>query len=215
MTEPARTPRDLRRLARFARLLLLAQAVVAAAAVASALSYGRGFDDENGSPLYLFVALIQVLVYVVGGILVLRWVYLANANVHMLGAAGVGGAGLAVAWYFIPIACLFMPFQSMREIWKASREPRDWEIVRAPATIGWWWFFWIAASLAGIVAFRLDAEGGPEGGFRAAEMLTTASDLLTVPASLLLASIIGAVTAMQAAQPGSSTDRGLNLLSAS
>jgi hypothetical protein len=192
--------RDLTGLARTARTLLLVQSLLAAAAVACALSFGPGFDDENGSPLYLLVALIQMLVYIVAGVVVLRWIYLANGNVHALGAQGVGGPAMAVAWYFIPIACLFMPFQSMREIWKASCRPRDWEIAPAPATIGWWWFFWVIGSIAGIAAFRLTDENAFAGAARAGEMLTTASDLLTIPASLLLAAIIAGVTAIQEAQ---------------
>jgi Domain of unknown function (DUF4328) len=196
----APTFRELGGLARAARTLLLVQAGIALTAAACALSYGPGFDDANGSPLYLLVALVQMLVYVVTGIVVLRWIYLANVNVHALGAQAVGGPAMAVAWYFIPIACLFMPYQSMREIWKASRQPRDWEIVAAPATIGWWWFFWIAGSIAAIAAFRLAAQEAPEGAVRAGEMLTTASDLLTIPASLLLATIIAAITTMQKAR---------------
>jgi hypothetical protein len=196
---PASPVRDLRGLARLARALLFSQAVVAAAAIACALSYGAGFADENGSSPYLLVSLLQVLVYIVAGVVVLRWIYLANANVHALGAQGVGGPWLAVAWYFIPVACVAMPFQSMREIWKASREPRDWEIVPAPATIGWWWFFWLAASIAGLAAMRLANEVTDDGA-RIGEWLTTASDALTIPASLLLAAIIAGVTAMQNAR---------------
>jgi len=206
LSSPAPPLRPLAGLARTARILLAVQAVAAAAAAGSALSYGSGFADDNGSPLYLLVGLLQMLVYLVTGIVVLRWIYLANGNVHALGAQSVGGPAMAVAWYFIPIACLFMPFRSMREIWKASCQPRDWEIAPAPATIGWWWFFWIAAGLAAIAAFRLAVDSAPETA-RAAEMLTTASDLLTIPASLLLARIIARVTAMQQARRGEGAPR--------
>ena len=152
-----------------ARALLVVQAVVAATSAASALAYGPGFADENGSALYLLVALVQLLVYIVTAVVVLRWIYLANRNVHALGAQSVGGPAMAVAWYFIPIAYLFMPFQSMREIWKASRQPRDWEVVAAPATIGWWWLFWIAGGIAAIAGFRLATEEAAEGAARAGE----------------------------------------------
>lgn len=200
MSPPPPVVRDLGGIAGAARTLLIAQAVVAAAAAACALAYGPGFADEEGSAPYLLVSLVQVLVYLVAGLVVLRWIYLANANVHALGASSVGGPAMAVAWYFIPIANLFMPFVAMREIWKASREPRDWEIVAAPATIGWWWFCWITSSIAGVAAFRLAGEDSSGEAARASELLTTASDVLTIPASLLLAAIIAGVTRMQQAQ---------------
>jgi len=77
VSESLRSVRDLHGLARIVRALLAAQAVVAVAAIASALAHGPGFDNETGSPLYLLVAMVQMLVYIVAGVLVLRWIYLA------------------------------------------------------------------------------------------------------------------------------------------
>ena len=100
------------------------------------------------------------------------------------------GPWLAVGAYFIPIANLIMPLQSMRDTWKASVEPRDWEIVEVPAILGWWWFFWLAGNIAGVAAFRLsDAEAYPALG-EAAATLTIVSDGLTVAACALLAVIV-------------------------
>lgn len=73
-----------------------------------------------------------------------------------------------------------------------------------PAAIGWWWLFWLLAGFAGIISFRLDLmeEAAVQ---PAAELLQTAADLFTIPASLILIRIIGRITALQqAAKAGGS-----------
>lgn len=170
-------------------------------AIATALSHGPGFNDTDGSSGYLFIALTQVLVFIVGGIAVLRWVYFANANARAMGAEGMNGTpALAVAWYFIPLANLAMPFQTMRETWKASVNPKDWEVEKAPALLGFWWACWLIGNITGLAAFRLDdPEQYPEAG-HAVEALITTSDAFTIGGSILLAMIIGRITEMQRAK---------------
>jgi len=177
---------------------LIAQAVMAVFALIFALLHGPGFDDENGSAGYLSVLLLQFVTLIVGGIVFLRWVYIATANVHAYGTVGLSTTpGWAIAWYFIPVANLFLPLRTMRETWQASAEPRDWEAARVPALIGWWWFSWIISGFATATAFHLDdPEKFPDAG-RAAEILTNVSDLFTIAASLSLAVIVRRLTAIQ------------------
>ena len=187
--------RDIVGLGAWAVRWLGAQAILSAAAVAVALGYGTGYLD---SPGYGLVALLQLAVFVVAGFVVLRWIWFATANAHAFGAESLRfGPWLAVGAYFIPIANLIMPLQSMRDTWKASVEPRDWEIVEVPAILGWWWFFWLAGNIAGVAAFRLsDSEDLPDLD-QAAAMLSIVSDGLTVAASVLLAVIVRRMSALQ------------------
>lgn len=190
--------RDIAGLGGWASRLLVAQAILSAFAVGVAIAHGPGFAQENGSAAYALITLLQVILFVIAGVVVLRWIYFTNANAHAFGAERLSmGPRLAVAAYFIPIANLVMPFQSMRDVWKASVNPGDWEVVKAPPLIGWWWFFWLTGNIAGIVAFRLaDAERYPDIG-PASEKLTMLSDILTIAASFFLAMIIRRLTKLQ------------------
>ena len=105
--------------------------------------------------------------------------------------------GWSVGWYFVPLANLAMPFVAMRELWKASASPRDWQMGSAPATIPLWWACWIVANLAGMISFRLSLELDPET-IPAVETLSLVSELFTIPAALLLTRIIAGIQAMQA-----------------
>jgi hypothetical protein len=77
-----------------------------------------------------------------------------------MGADGLmGSPGLSVAWFFIPIAFLFMPFLVVRDTWKASAAPRDWQGQPTPPLIGFWWAFFLASNIAATISFRIWLEG--------------------------------------------------------
>jgi len=197
----AATIRDLASLDAWSIRLLVAQALLSLLAIAVALAHGPGFSEESGSAAYALVAMLQFIFFVVTGFVVLRWIYYATANAHAFGAQGLRcSPWLAVGSFFIPIANLVMPFQSIRDVWKASVEPRDWEVVKAPALLGWWWLFWLVGNITGVIAFRLaDVGGYPDIG-RTPERLMILSDAFTVAASLLLAAIIRQLPALQQAR---------------
>jgi hypothetical protein len=64
--------------------------------------------------------------------------------------------GWAVGWWFVPFANLVKPFQSIRELWKASSADRAWPEIRTWPVIGWWWGSragaFLVAALVGLVA---------------------------------------------------------------
>ncbi len=191
------TYRDAGDAAGWAQSLLRADAALAAVAVALALM--RGLDPDAAGDAEMAVGLGQLVVYLAGGVLALRWLYLANANARALGADDMmGSPGWAVGWFFVPLANLVMPYMTVRDMWKASARPKDWQAAPAPAAIGLWWACWLAAGISGIVAFRLWLEYPKEAG-DAAETLFLASNASSIPATLLLAWIIGRIQAMQAA----------------
>ena len=182
--------------ATISQVLLCATAGLAA--VAALLAWLRGLDPFRAGTLEGVVWLVQLVVWVAAFVVTLRWIYLANNNARALGADDmIVKPGWAVGWFFVPLLNLAMPFIAVREMWKASANPRDWQVEHAPLTIPLWWGFWIAAAVTGAIAFRMDMEFGKEVG-SAADTFYFASDLLTVPALLLLARIVAGIQAMQA-----------------
>lgn len=193
-----RTARPIESLTRITQILLAVQAVAAAAA--AAVTWSSGLPPPEGDGLFALITIGQFLLYLAGGIVFLVWVHRATANAEAFGAEGMSaGPGMAVAWYFIPVANLFMPLVVMRETWKASANPPNWEIERAPATLILWWVLWIAGNIAGIAAARLGADD-ETGSLSAAHWLSIASDLLTIPGALLLLGITGGLAALQTAR---------------
>jgi len=183
-------------LAHWARWLLWANAAASAASILFA--WRRGFDPFSiGDSETLYGLAASALLFATA-ILVLIWLYRANAGARALGAEDMMvSPGWAVAWFFVPLANLVMPFIAMRELWKASANPRDWQLASAPLAIPLWWAFWLASGLAGGVAVVLALQ--PEmDALAAADAAVALSELLSIPAALLLAWIVGGVEKLQA-----------------
>lgn len=215
----ARYDRPYRDMATFARVtqwLLYASAAVSAAGFYFS---GLGGDGSTlvasapSGPVEAVVGLLELPLWIANVVTVLRWTYVANANARALGATDLTVTPLmSILWYFIPLANLWMPLQAMREIWKGSVKPHDWETVGTPAPLIFWWLFWLAAGISATIALPMMLEAAsrqpfdPEGAttlLLGAEGLFAISNLLMIPAALLLAMIIGRVEALQAAHRGS------------
>ena len=103
----------------------------------------------------LLVSFVEVAVFLVAAVLSLKWIYGANLNARRLGARGLKfPPGMAAGYYFIPILNVWRPYQAMREIWRASAAPENWETQKTPVLFPIWWALWIATGVVGQASFR-------------------------------------------------------------
>ena len=108
-----------------------------------------------------FIAIAQLLFFLIAGIIFLVWVHRANKNLHSFQKPVLKFTpGWAVGWFFIPIMCLFRPYQVVSEIWKASDPEIDpalntVEHLQAPAVVALWWAFFLLSTFVGQIAARL------------------------------------------------------------
>jgi hypothetical protein len=202
--------RDQRGLARICRGFLLAQALLAAigalfgwwtwqlldrvAAGALVDSAAATADDART----LQITLLQMLLYIVGGIATLVWIYRANRNAHLIGTLEMEMTpGWAAGWYFIPFLNLFMPLRAMREIWAASASAAPDAPAPQAILIGPWWAAWIGTNLTGLIAIRIASDAESPEMLRASAGFDIASNLIMIAACLLLAGIVARIQDIQ------------------
>jgi hypothetical protein len=102
------------------------------------------------------IGITMLLVYIATVVAFSVWVHRANSNLHALGCQGLRFTpGWAVGWFFVPIANLWKPFQAMKEIWRASKNPANWQAETTGSLLGWWWFWWVVSSIVGNISGRL------------------------------------------------------------
>jgi hypothetical protein len=146
---------DLSRLTTILKTLLILGAVVGVIAVVSGImqaillnqsfTVAEGKDNDTRQQI---VGYIQVGLYLVTVVVFGRWIYLANQNVCALGAKNLTVTpGWAVGYFFIPIVCLWKPYQAMKELWRASQNPAAWQSITASQILPGWWTLWIAYML--------------------------------------------------------------------
>jgi hypothetical protein len=76
------------------------------------------------------------------------WLYRANSNVHAAGAQAVRSPAWAIGGYFVPVANIGLGMESVREIWKASKSPENWETLTTTRLVSVWWACWLFGNAA-------------------------------------------------------------------
>lgn len=79
------------------------------------------------------------------GMLLAFWIVRACKNAHALSKKMKITPFFAVAWYLIPVACLFKPYESMKEIWVSSSGLPEKDI---PDLVRSWWIAFIVSNAA-------------------------------------------------------------------
>lgn len=206
--------RDSTSLTTWVRYALYAQIIVAAISIVSgALEYQLLSDYQNG--VYTsqeqaiadgeandqrqgLVIVIYLVVFVVSGFLILRWIHRANYNARQLGAKNMEFTpGWSIGYYFIPILCLWKPYQAMKETWKASQEPSDWESISTHRILPLWWALWLVSNFIGQAIFRLSREAEDIQELMNLNIITQVSDALAIPLALVFLAIVNRVYNMQ------------------
>jgi len=128
-----------------------------------------------------YLVLANILVLLVTGIIVLRWVYRASVNAHAAAPDLTITPGWAVGWYFVPIASLWKPFQAMKEIWLGSHYGANWEAGYSSDLLNWWWGLFIVDSFIGNASWRLSVDAP-----QLSAELGLVDGVITIPLTLIL-----------------------------
>ncbi len=101
--------------------------------------------------------IINGVVYIIGVISFLFWLYRVRANLPALGIEDARwGPGWAVGWWFVPIMNLVRPLQVVWDIWQACdpvTHPTSWRDRPMVALLGWWWALLLIGGIADNIAF--------------------------------------------------------------
>jgi hypothetical protein len=131
-------------------------------------------------------------------VLFMIWTYRASSNIHALGGRGIRFTpGWAVAWYLVPIANLWMPYQVMSEIWRISRNPIGPRSETTGRLLPSWWFCWLALLIGGSIQLRWSI---PMHGLEeviSAEPLSIAASVLAIMTAGLALTLIKRICAFQ------------------
>lgn len=206
--------RDLGKISRWIKILLIVSIVIALIAIVStffeyklivAMQEGN-FESEQAiltaaeanDIRQSVIGFAQVSVAIAIGILSIMWLYRGNANVRALGAADLNfSPGWMVGWYFVPIANLWKPYQGMKELWKASSNPKAWPGKLVPNVLGWWWAFFLIEQSLGKAALRLAMRAEDLDELLRSAITTIAADAASIPASFLGFVLTGAIYSLQ------------------
>jgi len=136
------------------------------------------------------VGILQIIMFFIVGVAFLQWIYYTNKNLHILSRQDMKFTpGWSIGWYFIPIANLFIPYQSMKEIWLVSHKNKS----VSSAIVGWWWFLWLVSIVLDRLVFTLSISAESVQDYRTSTAAYIASDgvgiILNIVALMLVTRI--------------------------
>jgi len=191
--------RDIAGLTSFLKLLLWLGAALSVVAIISGAMQMQLLSNPNFTESEAaandqrqgFIGIAQVALYLLTVVIFARWILLANRNVRALGAEGLRCTpGWAVGYYFVPIVNLWKPYQAMKDLWQASRNPREWQTVQPGGILPLWWALWIITNILGQISFRLSLEAKGISSLLSATRVQIVADLADIPLCLVAAALV-------------------------
>jgi hypothetical protein len=137
------------------------------------------------------IGLLHFGVFIATGIIFLKWIYRANLNCHGFGASDMKFTpGWSIGYYFIPFINLVRPYQAMKEIWKVSSDPKNWQAQQGNALLRWWWALWLISGFLGQLTFRMSMNVNSLSSLEAATMVSIMSSIVEIPLILVAMTLV-------------------------
>ena len=144
------------------------------------------------------IALLYVALFLATSVVFMFWVYRANTNCRGFGARGMKFTpGWAVAWFFVPFANLYKPYQCMKEIWDVSSDPVHWSHLKGGALVGWWWMLWLVGNGVSRIASAWASRANSIRALQDATALSIVADVLDLALYLVLIAVIARISRKQ------------------
>jgi len=163
--------------------------------------------------LQLILGWIWIIVFVVIGIIFMRWTYFTKCNAHALANRLKFKPGWSVGWYFIPIFTLWKPYDALVETFRASHPDfgEDWAHAPRPGMLPLWWALWILHSSLNRGTFRMYMRAETPRDELHAAQLEVFSDVVLLPVSLLALSLVGTLYVLQSEKHRRLSEEGLSV----
>jgi hypothetical protein len=154
------------------------------------------FDTYDSVTTGLF--LVYLALFAISGLLFIRWQRLAIRNTAFLGCERPDpSTGAATAGWFIPIANLFLPLLSFRQISRWSRPP---DAPNRESLLTVWWLGWIVTNLSFSVIGILHATANGATPWVTARGVDAAATLLQIAVGVLAIKVVNTLSRDQTAK---------------
>jgi len=154
-------------------------------------------EAERADSRVVASAVVWLVVFAVTAIVWCVWQHRAQRNAIELAYGKLEFTpGWAVGWWFVPFANLVKPFQTVRELWKASHGGHNGRVVATWSVIGWWWALWLIASVLERLTVRVGSGNDLSDLIRDDTTEIIANGIVVV-AAILAIKIVRSVVALQ------------------
>ncbi|MGS4344359.1 DUF4328 domain-containing protein [Myroides odoratus] len=105
------------------------------------------------------IGLLYLIAFIISAVTFIQWFRRAYYNLHLRVTNLSYTEGWAAGSWFVPILCLFRPYQIMRELYVETKAlvTRKGVVINSnftTSTLGVWWTFWLINNVMGQFVFR-------------------------------------------------------------
>jgi len=141
------------------------------------------------------IAIIYLIVYIISAVTFIQWFRRAYYNLHLRSKHLFLTEGWAAGSWFVPILCLYRPFQIMKEIYQETRNillKKGISIGENFTTshLGWWWTLWIISNVVGQFVFRYSMKAESVDELTVSTLASIISNLIGIPLALITVKVI-------------------------
>jgi hypothetical protein len=151
---------------------------------------------------YALVGTFHMVTFAFTGLAFINWFHRVHRNLRPLENGNLRwSSGWTLGAWFIPLACWYIPYRIMAEIWCGSDPARRSQPARGSGLIllRSWWGLWVLVSLAGISRYAANMIPQPTAsGILAFSWWSFVANLLAIPAAVLAILVIRRVDRNQA-----------------
>jgi hypothetical protein len=170
----------------------------------------RDFTQAEGAANDLRVAyvtgafgLLTIATFFVFG----RWIVLAHRNLPAMGAQILEyRPGWALAWFFIPVANLWKPYQAMKSLWMYSHSVFRPDVQDRGWVLPVWWTLWLVSSFIGNAEFRTSFGANTVATLETSTQITLVGCIVDVFLYSVAAILVGRIWKAQATQRANPTE---------
>jgi hypothetical protein len=162
------------------------------------VSYGNSISMDTATAndtRQHIIAIIYLITYFVSVVTFIQWFRRAYFNLHLKVDNLLQTESWAAVSWFIPIICLYRPFQIMKELYQETKNllvRKEIPIENSFTTsyLGWWWALWIISNIMGQFVFRYTLRAKTLDELMISTSASMISDAISIPLAIITVKVI-------------------------
>jgi hypothetical protein len=141
------------------------------------------------------IGIIYLIAYIVSAVIFIQWFRRAYFNLHLKVNNLAHSEGWAAGSWFVPIVCLYRPYQIMKELYiettdLLTRKGMSGKENITTSFLGWWWTLWIISGILGQFLFRYSMNAKSIDELTISTVASMINNIIGIPMALFTIKII-------------------------
>ncbi len=141
------------------------------------------------------IGIIYLIANIISAITFIMWFRRAYFNLHLIDKHLKFSEGWAAGCWFVPFVNWFRPYNIMQEMYETTK--RLLSDRQSTSFVGWWWAFWLLASISGSISFQFARNATTVDDYITYTIFDMVQSIFLIPAAILTVKVIRYYSAME------------------